>query len=189
MLLGYRESGFVLETFTDNAGQWQGPAFTRFSLIDNTSGFTLTRNRGDIETYNQEGKIISETSSTGRITTYSYNSNIQLEIITNHFGQIISITWNQDNHIESITDSNGDTYTYSYDASDNLIGVEYPDLSTKIYHYENLDFPHHLTGITDENGDRYATFAYDSEGRAVSTEHADIGGGGAQEQFQIDFGL
>ena len=176
------------EIFTDNVGQWDGPAFTRFSLENNASGFIITKNRGDIETYNQDGKIVSETSSTGRTTTYSYNSNNQLETITNHFGQSVNITWNQNNHIESITDPHGDTYTYSYDASDNLISVQYPDGFTRTYHYENVDFPGHLTGITDENGDRYATFAYDSEGRAVSTEHADIGGGGAQEKFQINFG-
>ena len=33
-------------------------------------------------------------------------------------------------------------------------------------------FPSHLTGVLDENGVRYATYAYDTQGRAQSTEHA-----------------
>ena len=34
----------------------------------------------------------------------------------------------------------------------------------------------HLLSITDENGNRFATYSYDIQGRAVSTEHA--GGAG-----------
>ena len=79
-------------------------------------------------------------------------------------------------------------YKYSYDSYHRLVRVEYPDGTTRQYHYENADFYYALTGITDENGVRYATFAYDSQGRAISTEHADVGSG-AQEKFQIDYGL
>lgn len=50
--------------------------------------------------------------------------------------------------------------------------MTYPDNTSKTYHYENTNFPHHLTGITDENGIRFATWEYDSEGRAISSEHA-----------------
>ena len=50
--------------------------------------------------------------------------------------------------------------------------MTYPDTTTRTYHYEDPVFRHHLTGITDENGVRYATFAYDSWGRATLSEHA-----------------
>jgi len=54
--------------------------------------------------------------------------------------------------------------------------VDYPDNTAKIYHYENSDFSHHLTGISyvDTSGitSRYATYTYDANGRAISTEHA-----------------
>ena len=45
-------------------------------------------------------------------------------------------------------------------------------LKSETYVYENLQYPEHLTGIVDANGGRYSTFAYDAEGRAISTEHA-----------------
>ena len=41
------------------------------------------------------------------------------------------------------------------------------------YHYEVSGNPDLLTGITDERGIRYATWAYDDQGRAISSEHAD----------------
>ncbi len=44
--------------------------------------------------------------------------------------------------------------------------------SEKDYHYENSQNPRLLTGITDENGVRYATWTYDDQGRAISSEHA-----------------
>ncbi|CAM9187122.1 unnamed protein product, partial [Phaeothamnion confervicola] len=34
------------------------------------------------------------------------------------------------------------------------------------YLYENPAFPQALTGIVDESGQRFATFSYDSYGRA-----------------------
>ena len=40
------------------------------------------------------------------------------------------------------------------------------------YHYENSAYPGYLTGITDEKGVRYATWAYNADGRATSSEHA-----------------
>ena len=39
------------------------------------------------------------------------------------------------------------------------------------YHYTNPN-PKLLTGITDERGVRYATWSYDDQGRAISSEHA-----------------
>ena len=176
------------ETFNNTGGQWNGPVFTRFSLTETGTGFVITKNKGDTETYTPLGQIVSETSADGQTTTYTYNGSDQLESITSHFGQSINLTWNATDHIETITDPFGGVYTYSYDAANNLTGVTYPDSTSRTYHYENIDFPNHLTGITDENGVRYSTFAYDEQGRAISTEHADIGGGGAQEKFEIDFG-
>ncbi|WP_281852233.1 DUF6531 domain-containing protein [Dyella sp. GSA-30] len=40
------------------------------------------------------------------------------------------------------------------------------------YLYEDTAYPAALTGITDERGVRYATWHYDAQGRAISSEHA-----------------
>jgi YD repeat-containing protein len=59
-----------------------------------------------------------------------------------------------------------------------LTSVTYPDGKIRTYHYNeqaytsNTNLPNALTGITDENGVRFATYTYDTQGRAVVTEHA-----------------
>ena len=44
--------------------------------------------------------------------------------------------------------------------------------STRSYVYEDTNRPSLLTGIIDERGVRFATWHYDSQGRAISSEHA-----------------
>ena len=61
--------------------------------------------------------------------------------------------------------------------SDNQIKFE------ETYHYEDTDLPYHLTGITDSNGVRYATWAYDTDGRATLSEHA-----GGVDKTTISYG-
>jgi YD repeat-containing protein len=61
---------------------------------------------------------------------------------------------------------------YVYDNSARLQSAIYADTHFRRYHYEDARFPNALTGITDENGVRYATWSYDAQGRAISSEHA-----------------
>ena len=82
------------------------------------------------------------------------------------------------NNIATVTDHLGNTVSYTYDAANNLATVTYPGGGSKTYLYNeqaytaNTNLPNAMTGITDENGTRFATYQYDSQGRAVSTEHA-----------------
>lgn len=46
-------------------------------------------------------------------------------------------------------------------------------LARRQYHYESPYGALLLTGITDERGIRYATWTYDSQARAISSEHSD----------------
>ncbi len=96
--------------------------------------------------------------------------------VTDTLGRQLNFTYDANSRISTLTDPTGGLYHYAYDANNNLASVTYPDGNSKTYHYENTGFPHALTGITDENGNRYATYTYDAQGRATSTEHA----GGAE---------
>jgi YD repeat-containing protein len=75
----------------------------------------------------------------------------------------------------------------------NLTAVEFPDGKRRTYHYNEPEsvnggaacagkpafspgrahLPNHLTGLIDEKGIRFATWTYDCEGRATSSQHAD----------------
>lgn len=64
-----------------------------------------------------------------------------------------------------------------WDAKDRLISaVKYAsddtEIHREIYHYEDERIPYALTGITDDAGIRFATWTYDEQGRANSSEYA-----------------
>ncbi len=71
-----------------------------------------------------------------------------------------------------VTDHAGRTWRYRYDAGGNLEFVDNPDGTARRYHYEDPRFSFALTGITDERGIRYATWAYNADGKAILSEHA-----------------
>ncbi|HID37347.1 MAG TPA: RHS repeat protein, partial [Ghiorsea sp.] len=75
-------------------------------------------------------------------------------------------------HLTSVTLPDNSVIQYSYDDALNLTKVSYSDDSTRLYHYENIAFPNHLTGITDRTGKRFASWRYDEQGRAITSEHA-----------------
>jgi YD repeat-containing protein len=82
-------------------------------------------------------------------------------------------------------------YLYSYSGTlltDNLTSVKYPDGKLRSYLYgevahvsatpaTGVSYAHALTGIIDENGTRYASWTYDAQGRATSSEHGSFGSG------------
>ena len=96
--------------------------------------------------------------------------------------------------LRKVTDPFGAEYRYQYDDNHNLVEVIYPDTTPddsdnprKTYHYENENFPNHLTGITDENGERYANFSYDEDGRAIVSELGVTTNQVGQEKIELDY--
>ncbi len=139
---------------------------------------------GSNETFDLTGKLLTIESRTGLTQTLAYDANNRLLSVTDSLGRSLGFTYDTANRISTVTDPAGQPIRYAYDAAGNLASVTYPDLTPgddtdnpkKLYHYEDPNFPHALTGITDENGVRYATWQYDYYGRAISSEHA----GGAE---------
>jgi YD repeat-containing protein len=105
----------------------------------------------------------------------------------------------EERRIVKMADPAGQVYQFSYNGPsamrwDNspsldyrLTKVTFPDGATRTYHYNEAAHVNGggacgnlpgaglvsaLTGITDENGVRFATWEYDCQGRAVSSEHA-----------------
>jgi RHS repeat-associated protein len=157
-----------------------------FMLSKNSGVYTLTRRDGGQEHYGGSGLLIEEFDPAGRRTGYTYDSLRRLTQITGPFGHTLTLTYTNRNQVASVTDAAGEILHYSYDDMRNLTRVDCPDDSAKVYHYEDTAFPHHLTGISyvDSAGtvSRYATFAYDADGKAMSTEHA-----GGMEKFTFSY--
>ncbi|MDR4515568.1 MAG: hypothetical protein MRJ23_12930 [Nitrosomonas sp.] len=160
-------------------GLWESNGDVSAQLVELSNGdWELVTGDDTIETYNPNGNLLTITSRDGRVNTLTYDASNRLITVTDDTGRELSFTYNSSDRIATLTDPANDVYTYDYDIAGSLISVTYSDGKTRQYHYNesvytsNKDLPHALTGITDENGVRYATYKYQSNGRAISTEHA-----------------
>jgi RHS repeat-associated protein len=116
--------------------------------------------------------------------------------VTDSFGRTLNFGYDSNSRVVKVTDPNSAVYRYAYDANNNLASITfpptptYPSGATRQYIYNELIntsntdyfYPHVLTGIVDENNNRFATFKYDSQGRAISSQHA-----GGTEQIALTY--
>lgn len=143
------------------------------------------------EIYSPLGLLLSITSREGVIRRFTYSdantppsiaprAGLLLSII--EAGGSLSFTYDRQAHVTQVTMGAGQTIRYDYDSDGRLHTVTWPDGNTRTYLYNEpahtggADLPTALTGILDENGVRYATYQYDSSGRAISSEHANGAG-------------
>lgn len=174
-VLVMRKSGQGLPFNRLASGFWQGDSDTSISLSEDASGYWLQNQDGSRERYSESGQLQAEIDISGRTTAYSY-TNGKLVSVIGPYGHEVSFSYDIAGNVASFIDPSGGTYSYTYDGHRNLARVTYPDGGAKIYLYENSSLPNHLTGISyvDVLGQtiRYATYDYDEQGRAVTSEHA-----------------
>ena len=136
----------------------------------NTTGWRYTTLDQQIDEYDATGRLTAITHRSGFSHTYTYTATDIT--VTNSEGGVLTYQLDTTGRITGFTDPDNNQYTYSYDTEGRLTGITYPNSGgTRIYHYEDTNISNALTGITDANGDRFATWTYDSQGRAVSSSH------------------
>jgi len=143
-----------------------------FDASNNQNGWQLTLPDDSAEIYSMDGRLSSVVSRTGLSTNLTYDSYFRLATVTGPFGHTLNFTYDNMGRVTSFTDPGGAVYNYSYDAYSNLASVKFPDGSSRKYLYESTSFLNALTGIIDENINRFATYTYDDQARAISSEHA-----------------
>jgi YD repeat-containing protein len=168
-------------SFVSSGTSWAPDADLNDRLIElkdgqgNRIGWTYVESATDnVESYDATGRLLSITTRTGKTMNLAYVGNT-LSTVTDAFGRSLSFAYSN-GRIATMTDTVGGPYDYQYDANGNLASVTYPPDTfgvrrTRLYHYENATLFEQLTGITDENGWRFATFVYDTQGRATETKH------------------
>jgi YD repeat-containing protein len=149
-----------------------------------TTGWHLIDAANHSETYSPAGRLHTLADARGRRQTLAHDANGRLDSITDAQGRRLSLAYDTQNRIMALTRPDGQTVRFGYDAIGNLVSITWPDGTQRRYHYETPTLQDSLTGITDENGNRYATYAYDAQGRAILTEHA----GGAQ-RATLEYGV
>lgn len=144
-------------------------------LIKDQDFWRLVYSSGIEEHYDFEGRLTKIISANSE-QQLTYNANGLLTNLIDNQGHQLTFAYTN-TQLTSVTLDNTKTTTYTYAANGLIERITHPDNTFRIYHYEDSRFPTALTGITDERNVRYATWAYDAQGRAISSEHA----GGAEK--------
>lgn len=120
--------------------------------------------------FDTSGFLLKTISDGGLVHNFTHPNNREV-VVTDSFGQSMTIYDNGNFEPEKVKLPNGKTINFEYDARQRLAKM-IKNGKTRTYHYEDASFPRALTGITDENGIRYVTWGYDANGIAVSSEYA-----------------
>ena len=178
-----RPDGRRLLFTPDGAGGWlSDPDITGvLESIDDAgvqTGWRYTTLDQHVEIFDINGDLLSVTNRAGLTHTYVHAA---ADItITHSNGDVLVYQILGGPGIIGFTTPDNEQYNYVHSYHENnLISVTYPGGESRIYHYNSLKA---LTGITDANGDRFATWAYDIDGRAISSEH-----NGGTEKVTIDY--
>lgn len=182
VVVAYRADGKAYHFMWAN-NLWQSVVDVNLTLaqIISPAGWQLTDEDGGIETYDASGKLLSLQSRSGAAHTLSYNGGL-LSSVTHSNGRSLILTYDSNQRLITLQTPAGGLHWYGYNVSSGAFDtVIYPDQSMRRYVYNELDhvgvsLPRALTGIIDEKGNRYATYQYDAQGHAISSQHA--GGAG-----------
>ena len=164
-----RDDGQILR-YPVQAGVITNPPGTSIRFALSGSGFTVTDDNDNVETYNASGVLQSITSRSGVVQTISYSGSL-FSGVTDSFGNALTVTRNSSNNIASISMTGGGTVQYTYNSSHQLTQVTNLDSTTRGYAYDPR-FASALTSIVDENGTTYSTWTYNSQEQGTQTQEA-----------------
>jgi RHS repeat-associated protein len=167
----------------DGSGEW----ITSSNGVDK-----WTRRNGSSRTFQgATGRLVRDDLADGSWYTYAYDTFGKLTTVTHSSGRSLTFIYQfvaiaAESRIKEVRSGSSVLLTYDYDnVQGNLVAVHRADGSTRQYVYENSIYPGFVTGVLDEAGNRFATYAYDSDGRAILSEHA--GGAGRVElEYAVD---
>jgi YD repeat-containing protein len=185
----FRGDGSVA-SFTYVAGAYTTDADVTDTLTIVSGALQLTSAAQAIETYNYAGQLQSSANPDGSTLIYTYSDASTPALVAPAPGYLIQVTDQTgrtvkfeyltpvggniatDAMVSKVIDSAGHTITATYNTAANLSTLTWADGKVRQYVYENAALPWALTGVIDEKNVRYATYGYDAQGNATSTELA-----------------
>ena len=133
------------------------------------------------EAYDTTGRLTTIISASGQRLLFSYSTASTpnttapgvgyLIGVNDSLGRSVMFFYNSLGQVAQISVPTGNFQKMEYVAG-NLAKITWADLSARTFAYNNAALPWALTGVFDESSVLVASFAYDSQGRAVSTERA-----------------
>ncbi|MES9863933.1 MAG: polymorphic toxin-type HINT domain-containing protein [Candidatus Thiodiazotropha sp. LLP2] len=181
----------------------------------NRSQVDVTRPGGGLEstlyTYDASNRLETEVEPDGTVLTYQYDAagnRTQVHIsLPDGSSKTTDYGYDSLNRLETVTDTSGTT-SYGYDAVGNRTSVSYPNGSSEVYQYNNLnrltrketyngagtlvqayDYTLHVTGrrsqIDEQNG-RSTSYSYDDLYRLTGETITDSQNGNYSASYQYD---
>ena len=140
---------------------------SKIALVMNSSGYVLTAENGDVESYDASGNLQQIVGRDGYTRTLTYNTSSDSDVasvntVTDSQGRVLSFTYDYNGQLSQLTLPDGTWVKYGYEPLGSLASVGYADGSSVGYKYENANFPRALTAWVDENQQTYATWTYDN---------------------------
>jgi YD repeat-containing protein len=172
-------------TFYDISAEKVTPEVGDLGLLQrNSDGWMYSSPTGEILYFDAQGRLTLYINELKKRYNISYEGSVaRVTAIVNKL-VISSDALGQPVHVQS----GGIVADYAYE-KDRLVSVTVrsgEDTRTRSFIYDEAN-PRLLTGIVDERGVRFATWDYDSQGRAVSSRHS--GGAGLTQVTYNDAGL
>jgi RHS repeat-associated protein len=149
------------------------------------NGNTLLKN-----TYDAQGRVISQTNgrgftwqfayntpaagqttitdARGNTTIHMYDSSLRIVGILDALGHTTNYAYDSNNDRTSVTSQNGNVTSFSYDANGNVTGVTDPLSKTTAFTY---DANNNLLSVTNPKG-QTTSFSYDSHGNLTGIQDA-----------------
>lgn len=162
------------ESFFTVSGTTATPTSADLGVLTKTAtGWQFISTDNERFTFDAVGKLIQWSNAHGAVHQLTYSGS--QVAVTDNLGNSLSFTEDAD-HQPLTLSAPSVQVTYGYNTNKRLTSVtRLADGQTtqRQFHYEDPRNTSWLTGITDERGVRYATWRYDDQGRAISSEHAD----------------
>lgn len=184
-LAGSAAAGWTYTNENDEVESYD--AAGKLLTISNRAGLSQTLTYSDGTTGANGGYVLDATGA----PTATVLAAGKLIRVTDPAARTMQFGYDAAGRVVKMTDPAGGVYHYAYSGTlitDHLTTVTYPDSTVRTYLYgetanvsatpdAGVSYTHSLTGILDENGTRYASWTYDAQGRASSSEHGPLGSG------------
>ena len=160
-------------------------SFSGDEAVDGSGATLRSAGGGEYDLYLEDGRYRFNVSGRlSRIERYAgdtlsieFDGKLRISRVVHSSGRIVEFGYDGtsaigESELAYIKDLDGPLVTYAYDDEFRIRSATYRDGTSRRYLYEHPKYRFALTGIEDETGNRYATYAYNADGLAVSSEHA-----------------
>ena len=165
-----RPDGRVLRFTRGVDGAWSPGPGVGGRLVQVEGGWRFLGDDDTQEDFDAQGRLLRVTPRGGPSVWALRGADGRLQAMTDDAGRSLRFRHDPAGRIVQAEAPDGAAVAYGYDAAGRLAQVSFADGASRQYLYEDTAFPLALTGLIDERGQRVATWRYDAQGRAVSSE-------------------